>query len=397
MAKKSILTPTATSVTSQFVMDGETPNTIKNPQYGDIVFTVDGKELETSGGKTGVALVQDKNDKLLSQPAIDKVAKEKNLSVEKATSLLVNSIYQKLTTAPKAATPAPTAPVVSDIQGFFKMGPGAIHQQVLDALNKGTNIIAGYPSREVDMLKPLYDQGLINSKEDVFNKLKEVTSKKVSVSNDIADVEKTLYGTISGTIPLSQALPNGIYIDLGNGLFAYADKNEKIAAIVDRVNGYVVSKSFLNTNTGWQLPNKANLKDDAKRFGINEDVYIKNIKMLVDILNSEVKPTEVIVEIEKPVSTQKVKIPGTKESKPIPLSDFTLEQDGERVFTKRIKKDDGGVNGVEPLNQFKLNQGWDANGNPYPKVHVILDNAEALKYQEKLSIGGKEIAKNPEI
>ena len=109
VAKKSILTPTATSVTSQFVMDGETPNTIKNPQYGDIVFTVDGKELETSGGKTGVALVQDKNDKLLSQPAIDKVAKEKNLSVEKATSLLVNSIYQKLTTAPKAAAPAPAA------------------------------------------------------------------------------------------------------------------------------------------------------------------------------------------------------------------------------------------------------------------------------------------------
>lgn len=101
VAKKSILTPLASK--KQFEDDGETPNTIKNEQYGDIVFTVNGEELTKSGGKTGVALVADKNGKLLSQPAIDKVAKEKNLSVEKATSLLVNSIYQRLTTAPKAA------------------------------------------------------------------------------------------------------------------------------------------------------------------------------------------------------------------------------------------------------------------------------------------------------
>jgi len=103
VAKKSILTPVAPSATAGFVMDGQTPNTINNPQYGDIVFTVNGEELTKSGGKTGVALVADKDDKLVSQPAIDKLAAEKKLSVDKATNLLVNSIYQKLTTAPKAA------------------------------------------------------------------------------------------------------------------------------------------------------------------------------------------------------------------------------------------------------------------------------------------------------
>lgn len=118
VAKKSILTPIAPSATAEFTMDGQTPNTIKNAQYGDIVFIVNGDELRDSDGKTGVSLVQDKNGKLLSQPAIDKLAAEKKFSIDKATSLLVNSIYQKLTTAP-AKTVAPTpaaqpAPVVSD-------------------------------------------------------------------------------------------------------------------------------------------------------------------------------------------------------------------------------------------------------------------------------------------
>ena len=113
----------------------------------------------------------------------------------------------------------------------------------------------------------------------------------------------------------------------------------------------------------------------------------------------KIEPTKVKeeVKIEEPVSTQKVKIPGTKQSKPIPLSDFTLGKEGERSFTKRVKKDEGGVSGVEPLNQFKLNQGMDSYGNPYPRVHVILDNADAEKYQAYFSAGGKKVAKNPEF
>jgi hypothetical protein len=113
----------------------------------------------------------------------------------------------------------------------------------------------------------------------------------------------------------------------------------------------------------------------------------------------KIEPTKVKeeVKIEEPVSTQKVKIPGTKQSKPIPLSDFTLGKEGERSFTKRVKKDEGGVSGVEPLNQFKLNQGMDSYGNPYPRVHVILDDADAEKYQAFFSAGGKKVPKNSEF
>lgn len=153
------------------------------------------------------------------------------------------------------------------------------------------------------------------------------------------------------------------------------------------------------------------LESDLKQYGFTDKEINKMTPIVANesLINAKydaeltelknVKPTEVKEEIkvEEPVSTQKVKIPGTKQSKPIPLSDFTLEKEGERAFTKRIKKDEGGVSGVEPLNQFKLNQGMDAYGNPYPRVHIILDNAEAEKYQATLSAGGKKVAKYPEF
>lgn len=134
-------------------------------------------------------------------------------------------------------------------------------------------------------------------------------------------------------------------------------------------------------------------------FESNGKTYKGEVGLSENKPTKQVKPTKVReeVKIEEPVSTQKVKIPGTKQSKPIPLSDFTLGKEGERSFTKRIKKDEGGVSGVEPLNQFKLNQGMDSYGNPYPRVHVILDDADAEKYQAFFSAGGKKVAKNPEF
>ena len=153
------------------------------------------------------------------------------------------------------------------------------------------------------------------------------------------------------------------------------------------------------------------LESDLKQYGFTDKEINKMTPIVANesLINAKydaelsalkkVKPVEIKekIKVEEPVSTQKVKIPGTKESKPIPLSDFTLEKEGERTFTKRIKKDEGGVSGVEPLNQFKLNQGMDAYGNPYPRVHIILDNAEAEKYQATLSAGGKKVAKYPEF
>ena len=139
--------------------------------------------------------------------------------------------------------------------------------------------------KDYDVLKE-WDE--INDKYDAeLAALEEKPTSQPIVTDAKADIEKTFYGTISGSIPLSQALPNGIYIDLGNGLFAYADKNEKIAAIVDKNNNYLVSKSFWNENTKkWQLPNLANLKDDATKLGADEAAYIKKYQNAVDVLNA---------------------------------------------------------------------------------------------------------------
>jgi len=121
VAKKSILTPVAPAPTAAFVLDGKTPNTIKNADLGNIVFTVNGEQLTTSGGKSGVALVADENGKLLSQPAIDKLAKSRNISVEQATQLLASSIYNKLT------VPATTAATVTQTTPYgTKAGPAVV-------------------------------------------------------------------------------------------------------------------------------------------------------------------------------------------------------------------------------------------------------------------------------
>jgi hypothetical protein len=62
-----------------------------------------------------------------------------------------------------------------DFSGAFAFGISATYQQIFDALEKSTDIIAGLKSREVNKLKPLYDRGLIKSKVDVYHRLNEPT------------------------------------------------------------------------------------------------------------------------------------------------------------------------------------------------------------------------------
>jgi len=171
-------------------------------------------------------------------------------------------------------------------------------------------------------------------------------------TNVKADIEKTLYGTIAGSIPLSQALPNGVYIDLDNGLFAYVDKNEKIAAIVDKNNNYLLSKSFWNaTKNAWQLPNKANLEDNAKKLGVDVVTYIKKYQDAVDSLNA--KADAGLVALEQPTNVkadiERIEIPryfrfGELGGKPGKKAGETIESEKNREiqnnFEKQLKEGD---------------------------------------------------------
>jgi hypothetical protein len=217
--------------------------------------------------------------------------------------------------------------------------------------------------------KPVYDVETDELTGNKYNKdksteyisIEELPKEEVKpteLESEKSDVEKTLYPTISGSKPLSEALPNGVYKKLSNDLFAYSDKGDRIAAIVDKANNNIVSKSFWNAKDGeWKLPNKENLKDDAKRFGINEDIYIKKYQDAVDILNNaekEVKPAEV-----KPTEVEE--IPTDLEDRGEPI-ESTLEAErrrsnGERIFA--ITEQDGTpveVTSVEMLRNYTPDQ-----------------------------------------
>jgi len=175
----------------------------------------------------------------------------------------------------------------SSANGGFGLRETTFSRQV-SLINKADTLL-NKEKREVKRNALAKYESSFNSVNETFVEFDEEVTEEAApqASTDKkADIERTLYGTISGSIPLSEALPNGVYIDLGNGLFAYADKNEKIAAIVDKENNYLVSKSFWNpTKNAWQIPNQANLKDDAKKLGVDEATYIKKYQDAVDSLN----------------------------------------------------------------------------------------------------------------
>jgi len=76
----------------------------------------------------------------------------------------------------------------TDISGAFSGGIMGSYQQIFDALKNGTNIIGGLKSREVEMLKPLYDKGLIKSNVDVYHRLNE-PEINAKYDKQLADLE----------------------------------------------------------------------------------------------------------------------------------------------------------------------------------------------------------------
>jgi hypothetical protein len=125
-----------------------------------------------------------------------------------------NPLYEPNTNKP--ITPTTSSAPKNDFTNFFSGGPGARELQYLDALKNGTNIIAGHPSKEVEMLKPYYDKGLIKSKEDVYYKIKELYShQKLSAVEQTGKAttifpDVTIEGTFDGYKVLKGVKENAI-------------------------------------------------------------------------------------------------------------------------------------------------------------------------------------------
>jgi hypothetical protein len=129
--------------------------------------------------------------KILSDTDIKMLKDEIEPMLTKVTNPGHSAGY-KAPDAVKPVTPVTKAASSNDFIKFFTMGPGALHQQILDALKKGTDVVAGIAkNREVLMLKPYFEQGLIKNKEDVYYKLKELfdISKAAKSTNSASTVE----------------------------------------------------------------------------------------------------------------------------------------------------------------------------------------------------------------
>ena len=321
---------------------------------------------------------------------------------------------------------------LSDIDEFINSldKNDRLYNDKLNELNKEKNEIISYyddlSKKSQKDEETSFDDGRIAPTEEIITE--EVTPTEVKVTEDIEAKKDDIEKIRQEELKKKNALPRKIneytsdvniidsYVKDENGYQTEDDVNEGDVLIDNKGQ---VARIYKNNKGLYEVRYKAGATQNLNKTELFEFLFnrklskakiestfdnnaelasLEGIKPEVKV-KQEVKPTEVKeeVKIEEPVSTQKVKIPGTKQSKPIPLSDFTLGKEGDRSFTKRVKKDEGGVSGVEPLNQFKLNQGMDSYGNPYPRVHVILDDADAEKYQAYFSAGGKKVAKNPEF
>jgi hypothetical protein len=217
-------------------------------------------------------------------------------------------------------------------------------------------------------------QKLINALTTLTTRVAQVnasapssTAPTTTVSDKKADIENTLYRTISGSRPLSEMIKDGVYIDLGNNIFAYVGK-EGIAAIVnkditDNKGNYSASKSFWNTKEKrWVLPNLSNLKDDAKVYKINEQAYIDKFQKATDKLNAELAALEGTTTTEAPSVDAALAAMGGQSSNPVAelnevinkIADLELDGDTntdeyraliaiKAGLQAQIDKNDGGI------------------------------------------------------
>jgi len=125
-----------------------------------------------------------------------------------------------------------------------------------------------------------------------------VATPTTPVSTDAkADIEKTLYGTISGSRPLSEIVgEDAKYYDLGNNIFAVVFENGKIAAIVDKnyeVNGKYIAEKAFGKEGKFNAPNEKNVELIAKANNQDVTVRIQRLNQATEKLNAELDALEV--------------------------------------------------------------------------------------------------------
>lgn len=94
-----------------------------------------------------------------------------------------------------------------------------------------------------------------------------------------------------------------VFIQTQTMVFAYVDKNEKIAAIVDKNNNYLLSKSFWNaTKNAWQLRIRLGRRR-CQKLGVDVVTYIKEYQdALFGSLNA--KADAGLVALEQPMDAK---------------------------------------------------------------------------------------------
>jgi hypothetical protein len=126
----------------------------------------------------------------------------------------------------------------------------------------------------------------------------EKKDEPVVSSTDIkADIEKTEYGTISGSRPLSEiAGEDAKYYNLGNNIFAVVFDNGKIAAIVDKnyeINDKYIAEKAFGKDGKFTPPNKKNVELIAKANNQDAALRIERLNNATEKLNelaTTVKP-----------------------------------------------------------------------------------------------------------